>query len=96
MKTTIKIKAEKYKDLEVFKSKPEICVYDDKKKELSFEANTFSDKKWRLVYKALNPDGFIALTEGSGITTTIWDVFTGTKEACLRIMEVQGWEDGFN
>lgn len=93
MKTTIKIKTEKYKDLEVYKSKPETCVYDVKKKELTFEANTFSGKRWRLVYKTFTSDGFVGLFEGKGVTITIWDVFTGTKEACLKVMEKQGWEE---
>lgn len=86
MKITIKI--DKYQDLEVYKSKPETCIYNAIKKELTFDANVASGKEWRLIHN----DNFIDLVEGYGTTTTFWDIFTGTEEDCLRIMEEYNWE----
>jgi hypothetical protein len=86
----ITIKIDNYQDLEVYKSKATSCTYDAGKKELTFEANVVDGKVYRLVY---NSNKFIDLIEGQGITITIWDIFTGTKEECLQKMKDQSWKD---
>jgi hypothetical protein len=86
----ITIIIDNYQDLEVYKSKTTSYTYDANKKEFTFEANVANGKAWRLVY---NGDKFIDLIEGQGVTITIWDIFTGTKEECLQMMEDKGWEN---
>lgn len=85
----ITIKIDNYQGLVVYKCKPTSCTYHAGKKELTFEANVADGKLYRLVYDG---DKFIDLIEGQGTTVTIWDIFTGTKEDCLKIMDEQGWE----
>lgn len=61
-----------------------IGTYDDKKKEVTFEANKSSNKlTWRLVYN----DTTGVLFESDGTTTTIMNLFEGTKEECLKETE---------
>jgi hypothetical protein len=86
----ITIKVGKYQELVVYKSKPASCTYHTGRKELTFDVNVADGKLWRLVSK---DNDFIALIEGQGTTMTIWDIFTGTEEECLKIMNEQGWEN---
>jgi hypothetical protein len=86
----ITIKTDKHQELEVYKHKPTSCTYDTNKKELTFDVNVADGKTYRLVYDG---NKFIDLIEGQGTTITIWDIFTGTEEECLKIMDEQGWEN---
>ena len=88
MKITISV--DNYQELTVYKYKPTSCTYATDKKELTFDVNVADGKAYRLVS---NGNKFIALNEGQGITMTIWDIFEGTEEECLEVMDKQGWED---
>jgi len=61
-------------------------AYSDKEHKVSFTVNSFASDKpcWRLVHDGVR---VIALFESSGITETVYTLFVGTREECMKEVE---------